>query len=69
MDLGPAASLGANMTAAVVVGTAAGIYMDRKLGRSDSLFALCGLCLGVMYGAYELWKIIRLPEKEDGDEP
>jgi F0F1-type ATP synthase assembly protein I len=68
MDLGPATSLGANMTAAVVVGTAAGIYMDRKFGRSDSLFALCGLCFGVLYGAYELWKIIRLTDKEDGEE-
>jgi F0F1-type ATP synthase assembly protein I len=55
---GAAISLGLNMAVGVVVFTLAGYYMDQKRGGGKG-WTLCGIFMGLFYGAYEVWKVVR----------
>lgn len=55
---GTAVMLGLNMTVGVVVFTLAGYWVDQKRGGGKAC-TLCGIFLGLFYGAYEVWKVVR----------
>lgn len=57
--IGAALSFGMTFTAAMVVFPALGWWIDQKRGGGQG-FALAGIFLGLFYGGYELWKLIRL---------
>lgn len=55
---GTAVSLGLNMTAGVFLFAALGHYVDQKRG-GGRMFTLAGIFAGLLYGAYEVWKVVR----------
>ena len=55
---GTAISLGLNMAVGVVVFTLAGYWVDQRRGGGKA-WTLCGIFLGLFYGAYEVWKVVR----------
>jgi F0F1-type ATP synthase assembly protein I len=55
---GTAISLGLNMAVGVVVFTLAGYWVDQKRGGGKA-WTLCGIFVGLLYGAYEVWKVVR----------
>ena len=46
------------MAGGVVVFTLAGYYLDQKRGGGKA-WTLCGIFMGLFYGAYEVWKVVR----------
>jgi len=75
---GAAINLGLNMAVGVAVFTAVGYYVDQRFGGGRA-FTLCGIFLGLLYGAYEVWKVVRQineaaeeqqgrPDKTPGDD-
>lgn len=56
----PAFSLGLNMAVGMAVFSFLGIWADRKWGGENGWFTLAGIFLGLLYGGYEVWKIIKL---------
>jgi F0F1-type ATP synthase assembly protein I len=46
------------MAAGVVVFTLVGYYIDQKRGGGKA-WTLCGIFMGLFYGAYEVWKVVR----------
>jgi hypothetical protein len=56
---GQAVSLGINLAVGMAAFTLMGQYVDRKRG-SGNAWTLCGVFLGLVYGAYEVWKVVRL---------
>jgi hypothetical protein len=60
---GRAISLGLNMAVGVVVFTLAGHYVDITRGGGKG-WTLGGVFLGLVYGAYEVWKVVRELEQE-----
>ena len=62
---GTAISLGLNMAVGVVVFTLAGYWLDQKRGGGKA-WTLCGIILGLFYGAYEVWKVVRQLSKKAG---
>ena len=68
---GPALSLGTNLTAGMLLFTFIGHAVDRRLGEGET-FTLVGLFLGLTYGGYEVWKVVRdlqRPDAPGGREP
>jgi len=61
---GQAMVLGTNLAVAMAVFTLAGYYIDRKRG-GEFFWTLCGMGLGLAYGAWEIWKTIRLLNSAD----
>lgn len=55
---GTAIMLGLNMAVGVVVFTLAGYWLDQKRGGGKA-WTLCGIFMGLFYGAYEVWKVVR----------
>ena len=64
---GTAISLGLNMAVGVVVFTLAGYWVDQKRGGGKA-WTLCGIFLGLFYGAYEVWKVVRQINKEAAEQ-
>ena len=62
----PAVSLGINFAVGVALLTYIGFKIDEKRG-SGNAWTLCGIFLGLMYGAYETWKLVRTMSKNDED--
>ena len=60
---GTALMLGLNMAVGVVVFTMAGHWVDQKRGGGKA-FTLCGIFMGLFYGAYEVWKVVRQLSKK-----
>lgn len=58
-DLGQAVMLGTNFAVGMAVFSFAGYWVDQKRG-GGLLFTVSGMVLGLGYGAYEVWKVIRL---------
>lgn len=56
---GEAISLGTNLAAGMAVFTFLGYYVDHKRGGGVAC-TLAGMGLGLLYGAYEVWKVVRL---------
>ena len=61
---GPALSLGANLTAGMLAFTFIGYSIDKHFGEGET-FTLIGLFLGLIYGGYEVWKVVRYLQRED----
>ena len=64
---GTAISLGLNMAVGVVVFTMAGYWVDQKRGGGKA-WTLCGIFLGLFYGAYEVWKVVRQLNKKAAEQ-
>ena len=62
-----ALSLGMNMAAGVAVFTAIGYYLDQKRGGGKA-WTLCGIFMGLFYGGYEVWKVVREIERRYSDD-
>ena len=52
-----ATTFGLNIAAGMAFFTYAGHLLDRKFGKD--FLVIIGACLGLLYCAYELWKVIR----------
>jgi F0F1-type ATP synthase assembly protein I len=61
--LNPAVGFGTAFAAGMAVFAFLGHMLDRKTGR-ESLFTLIGIGLGLLYGAWELWKLIALSNQK-----
>lgn len=59
-ELGRALMLGMNFAVGMAVCSFLGYYIDRKRGDDALLFTVCGILLGLAYGAYEVWIVIRM---------
>ena len=66
-----AIGFGYQFTAAIIVCAGLGYYLDHRRGGEGIAFTLGGLFLGLFYGGYELWKIIRRMEEkgQESDRP
>jgi hypothetical protein len=54
--------LGTNLAVGMAVFAAGGYWIDQKRGGGGA-FTLAGIFLGLFYGGYEVWKLIkRLPK-------
>jgi len=64
-----AISLGTNLAVGMAVFASLGYFVDKRTG-GGSLFTLMGIFLGLFYGAYEVWKVVkdmnRLDDGGDG---
>jgi hypothetical protein len=58
----PAISLGFNMAAGMGFFTFIGYKIDQKQGGGNA-WTLAGMFLGLVYGVYEIWKLIRQKNK------
>jgi F0F1-type ATP synthase assembly protein I len=57
-----ALSLGMNFAVGMAVFAAGGWWIDQKRGGGEA-FTLAGIFLGLLYGAYEVWKTVKALEK------
>jgi hypothetical protein len=62
-DLGQAVMLGTNFAVGMAVFSYAGYWVDQKRG-GGLLFTVSGMVLGLGYGAYEVWKVIRIMNEQ-----
>jgi len=62
-----AAGLGVNFAVAVALLSYLGHRLDQKLD-SGIRWVLCGVLLGLAYGAYEVWKLVRDPGNPEANE-
>ena len=62
-----AITLGTNLAVGMGLFTFLGYYADKNLG-GGFFWTLCGMGLGLVYGAYEIWKVIRLLNSADDDD-
>lgn len=63
---GQAIALGSNLAVGMALFTFFGYYVDQKRG-GGILWTLCGMGVGLIYGAYEIWKVVRvLKDEENG---
>ena len=58
--MGRAVMMGLNFAVGMALFAFAGWYIDQKRGDGAILFTVCGMVLGLAYGAYEVWVVIRL---------
>jgi|APCry1669188970_1035186.scaffolds.fasta_scaffold17936_2 F0F1-type ATP synthase assembly protein I len=59
--LSRAIALGTNMAAGMAVFTFLGYWIDRWRGGSGTgVWTLVGMFVGLLYGGYEVWKVVRL---------
>lgn len=69
--VGAALAFGTNFAAGMAVFAGLGWYIDHRRGGDGQPFALAGIFLGLFYGGYELWKLIRVLQRDeptrDGD--
>ena len=56
-EFGPAIMLGMNCAVGMAVFTFLGYWLDQRRG-GGLLFTLIGMILGLVYGGYEVWKVI-----------
>ena len=61
---GPALTLGYTMTAAMLLCTAIGYVVGKKLGHQD-VGIVVGLFLGLGLSGYEVYKVLQQLERED----
>lgn len=57
--LNPAIGFGTSFAVGMVIFALGGHWLDVKFGH-ESLFTLLGIFLGLIYGGWELWKLIAL---------
>jgi hypothetical protein len=59
-ELGRALMLGMNFAVGMAVFSFLGYYIDQQRGEGAILFTVVGILLGLAYGAYEVWIVIRM---------
>jgi hypothetical protein len=59
-ELGRALMLGMNFAVGMAVFAFLGYYIDSKRGAGAMAFTVVGIGLGLAYGAYEVWIVIRM---------
>jgi hypothetical protein len=42
-----------------------GHFVDRRIGGNKDTFTLVGLFLGLFYGGYEVWKVVRALQRQE----
>jgi len=62
-----AMGLGTQLLSGMVVCTAAGWWVDRKIGGGGRTWTLVGILAGLVYGGYEVWCLIRVLTREEQD--
>lgn len=62
--LASALNLGLQLAAGMFFFAGIGYAVDHRRGGGVA-FTLAGVFLGLLYGAYEVWKVVRLLQKED----
>ena len=61
--------LGTNLAAGMALFSFLGYYIDRRTG-GGVRWTVAGACLGLCYGAYEVWRVVRrLNAPDDRDPP
>ncbi|MDF7798694.1 AtpZ/AtpI family protein [Pontiellaceae bacterium B1224] len=60
---GPAVGFGTSFAVGMAVFALGGHWLDKKTGR-ESFFTLIGIGLGLLYGAWELWKLIAMTNEQ-----
>ena len=63
---GQASALGTNLVVGMGLFTFIGYYIDRKHG-GGIFWTLVGMFLGLIYGAYEFWIVVRMLNRADDD--
>jgi hypothetical protein len=58
-ELGQAVMLGTNFAVGMAVFSFIGWYIDQKRG-GGLLFTFFGMAMGLAYGGYEVWKVVRM---------
>lgn len=58
-ELGQAIMLGTNFAVGMALFSFVGWYIDQKRG-GGLLFTFFGMAMGLLYGGYEVWKVVRL---------
>ena len=67
--LSRAIALGTNIAAGMAVFTFLGYWIDRWRGGSGTGgWTLVGMFVGLLYGGYEVWKVVRLFYEDGGTE-
>ncbi|HMO99673.1 MAG TPA: AtpZ/AtpI family protein [Kiritimatiellia bacterium] len=61
-----AVGLGYQFLAAMLIFVGGGYYLDQRRGGESHLFTLIGVALAFLYSGYEVWKVVRILEKESG---
>jgi F0F1-type ATP synthase assembly protein I len=62
--LGQALSMGTNLAVGMALFAFIGYWVDRRRG-GGVRWTICGMFLGLIYGAYEVWKAVRLLDAEN----
>jgi hypothetical protein len=63
----PAVGFGSSFAGGMAVFGLGGHWLDVKTGK-DPLFTLLGIGLGLLYGAWELWKLVTISNQQAKDE-
>jgi hypothetical protein len=63
---GPAVGFGTSFAVGMALFALGGHWLDGKTGR-EPLFTLLGIGLGLLYGAWELWKLITMTNQQAED--
>lgn len=66
-ELAQAVMLGMNFAVGMAIFSFLGFYVDQKRGQGGILFSVIGICLGLAYGGYEVWKVIRILNAQAAD--
>jgi len=64
---GPALTFAYTFAGGIVFCTLGGVWLDRKFD-SLPIFTISGIFLGLAYGFYELWKIVRWMERRESED-
>lgn len=62
---GAAIAFGTQFAAGMAFFTAIGWWIDHRRAEGSQAFTLAGIFLGLFYGGYELWKLIRAIQAAD----
>lgn len=65
-ELSQALNLGLNFAAGMALFCFLGLWADHRVGHGI-WFTLLGMVLGLSYGAYEVWKVIRILNRQAED--
>ncbi len=65
-ELSQALTLGLNFAVGMAVFCFLGLWADHRRGHG-MIFTLLGMVLGLAYGAYEVWKVIRILNRQAED--
>ena len=62
---GAAVSLGTTLTAGIVLCSLGGYWLDQKLDTKTPIWTLAGVFLGLVFGGYEVWKVVKIMQAQD----